>query len=89
MSSESSEPDSEAKISLLERVELAYATWKASKDTFSCRKIARQYGIPKSTFVDRIYGTIPRKTINQRRQKLTFVEEDQLCKWVLQLQAWG
>ncbi|KAH8799439.1 hypothetical protein F5884DRAFT_639933, partial [Xylogone sp. PMI_703] len=55
----------------------------------SCRKAARIYGVPKSTLADRIHRSKPLKEENERRQRLTPAEEEQMCNWVLQLESWG
>ena len=80
---------SEDEIPLLQRIELAYNAWKTAKGTISCRKAARIYSVPKSTLADRIYSSKPLKEENERRQRFTLAEKEQLYNWVLQLESWG
>ena len=55
----------------------------------SIRKIAQEFGIPYSTFRDRIYGTQSRSTGAEYLQTLSRVQEDHLTQWVLTQAALG
>lgn len=54
----------------------------------SVRKVAKQYGIPKSSLHDRFNGKMTRKEEHQRRQKLNPQEELAIVKCLHRLQAW-
>ena len=70
-----------------ERVQLAIEAHR--KNLKSVRKIAQQYGLPKSSLHDRINGKKTRKEEHQRRQRLSPQEELAIVNWLLRLQAWG
>ncbi|KAL2052213.1 hypothetical protein ABVK25_007655 [Lepraria finkii] len=70
------------------RLKLAYQRWKEDK-TIPVVKIARKYGVPKSTLKGRIDGAVSATVRQQSRQKLSPEEETALCDWILRLQAWG
>ena len=74
-------------ISQKERLQLALEACKSNQN--SMRKVAKQYGIPKSSLHDRVNGKMTRKEEHQRRQKLSPQEELTIVNWLHRLQAWG
>ena len=74
-------------ISQKERLQLALEACKSNQK--SMRKVAKQYGIPKSSLHDRVNGKMTRKEEHQRRQKLSPQEELAIVNWLHRLQAWG
>ena len=74
-------------ISQKERLQLALEACKSNQK--SMRKVAKQYGIPKSSLHDRVNGKMTRKEEHQRRQKLSPQEELEIVNWLHRLQAWG
>lgn len=92
MSHQSSQPpisdlESSDELPQKERLRLALEAYK--KDPKSMRKVAKQYGIPKSSLHDRVNGKMTKKEEQQRRQKLSPQEELAIVNWLLRLQAWG
>ena len=74
-------------ISQKERLQLALEACKSNQK--SMRKVAKQYGVPKSSLHDRVNGKMTRKEEHQRRQKLSPQEELAIVNWLHRLQAWG
>ena len=50
---------------------------------------ARAYGVPPSTFRDRLGGKQPRRIAHQHEQRLTPTQEDFLTNWVLEQDLQG
>ena len=48
--------NSDTEIPRSERIDLALKAWRDTAGTLSISEAARDYGIPKSTLVDRIHG---------------------------------
>ena len=82
-----SDVGSSGEISQKERLQLALEACKSNQK--SMRKVAKQYGIPKSSLHDRVNGKMTRKEEHQRRQKLNPQEELAIVNWLHRLQAWG
>ena len=78
---------SSGEISQKERLRLALEACKSHQK--SMRKVAKQYGIPKSSLHNRVNGKMTRKEEHQRRQKLSPQEELAIVNWLHRLQAWG
>ncbi|KAL2130364.1 hypothetical protein VTI74DRAFT_6546 [Chaetomium olivicolor] len=53
------------------------------------RKVAQEWGIPKSTLHNRQQGTQTRSTAFESLQRLTAAQEDRLAHWVLTQEALG
>jgi hypothetical protein len=47
------------------------------------RACVKHYGIPRSTFKDRLNGAEPHKTAHSNSQKLMPAEEDEIVQWIL------
>ena len=69
---------------------MAIADFNADKFEFATQA-ARAYGVPQSTFHDRISGKQPQRIAHQHEQRLTPTQEDFLTNWVLEqdLQAFA
>jgi hypothetical protein len=81
--------DDENSLSLKERMERAISyinDAKLSGDTFSIRKVACMYGIPRSTLQDRFTGRRPKDEDVANRQLLTIPQERVLADWI---RFWG
>jgi hypothetical protein len=88
----SSIPSEDIELSQEERITLAHARWNeasAANENPSKAKLARQYGIPKSTLTDRINDRKTAAARNQHFQRLSPEEEAAIRDWILRLQAWG
>ena len=72
-----------------ERLKQAMKAHKNQEKPISIRKIARMYGVPRSSLQDRIKGKTLAKEVHERRQRLNPQEEAALIDWILRLQAWG
>lgn len=70
-------------------MELAVKRWKEAGGKVSKTKVAKQYGLPPSTFFDRINGKPSRKESDAERQRLTPGEEKAVINWIKRLQNWG
>ena len=67
---------------------MAIADFKSGKFE-SGREAARAYGVPPSTFKDRLNGKEPRQIAHQHEQRLTPTQEDFLTNWVLEQDLQG
>jgi len=66
-----------------QNLQLAIADFKAGKFKFGS-EAARAYGVPPSTFNDRLNGKLPRRFAHQHEQRLTPTQEAFLTDWVLE-----
>ncbi len=75
-------PSEDIELSQEERITLAYARWNeasaVNENPFKA-KFARQYGISRSTLMDRINGRKAASVRNQHFQRLSFEEEAAIC----------
>jgi hypothetical protein len=55
----------------------------------SVRKAHLDWGVPRSTLQDRIYGRVPQKEAQEPYQRLSPVQEQRLANWVLIQEALG
>ena len=55
----------------------------------SKRAAANAYGLPFSTFKDRVNGSKPRATAHEKSQRLTPVQEEFLVDWIIDLDSMG
>ena len=83
----SSDVESIDELPQTERMVLAIKAYR--EDPKSMRRIAKQYGVPKSSLFDRINGAASKKEESQRRQRLSPQEEQAIVNWLLRLQGWG
>ena len=67
---------------------MAIADFNAGKFE-SGTQAARAYGVPPSTFHDRMGGKQPRRIAHQHEQRLTPTQEDFLTNWVLEQDLQG
>ncbi len=70
-------------------MELAVKRWREVEGKISKTKVAKQYGLPPSTFFDRINGKTSKKESAAERQRLTPGEEKAVMDWIKRLQNWG
>ena len=93
MSCLSSLSSDDVELSQERRIELAHARWLEAKvvnELLSITKVAKRYGVSKSTLVDRINKkTKPAAVYHLESQRLTPEEETAILNWILRLQAWG
>jgi hypothetical protein len=71
-------PSEDIELSQEERITLAHTRWNeasAANEPLSKAKLARQYGIPRSTLIDRINGRTAASARNQQFQRLSPEEE--------------
>jgi hypothetical protein len=74
----SSKPSEDIELSQEERIMLAHARWNeasAANENPSKAKLARQYGIPKSTLTNRINDRKTAAARHQHFQRLSLEEE--------------
>jgi len=71
-----------------QNLQMAIADFNAGKFE-SGTQAARAYGIPPSTFHDRMGGKQPRRIAHQHEQRLTPTQEDFLTNWVLEQDLQG
>jgi hypothetical protein len=55
----------------------------------SLREAARLYAIPRATLQTRAYGVVSMTERRHPRHKLTQLEEDSLCEWVISMDTRG
>ncbi len=55
----------------------------------SLKKISLEFGIPKTTIWNRIYGSQPHRDASESQQSLSRVQRDYLTQWVLTQVALG
>ena len=75
-----------------QRFELAirdYQKSEAEGGQVSVRKLARQYGLAKSTLSCRIRGRQSKQLSAESRQLLRPEQEEALAKWIKKMEAWG
>ena len=81
--------DAAGELSKEQRMDLAISRWKDAHGTISKTKIAKQYGLPKTTFISRTNGIITKNESASYRQRLTPGEEKAVVAWIRRLQNWG
>ena len=72
-----------------ERIALASKAWASKENTKSRRRIAAEFGIPKSSFNDRINGGRSKAQRDQNLQRVWAVEETVIVETLTRLQTWG
>ena len=82
-------PDADEELSKELRLTLAYEHYRSPTHNDSISKIAREYGVPRSTLQDRIHGKTPHAEIVKFRQRLTEGEEKALCNYIQLMESWG
>jgi len=75
-------PSKDIELSQKERITLAFARWNeasaVNENSFKA-KLARQYEISRSTFMNRINDQKTASVRNQHFQRLSFEEEEAIC----------
>ena len=66
-----------------QNLQMAIADFNAGKFEFATQAVWA-YGVPQSTFHDRISGKQPRRITHQHEQRLTPTQEDFFTNWVLE-----
>jgi hypothetical protein len=70
-----------------QRLDNAYAKYLRPDNTKSKRKLSLEHKIARSSLKERIKGEKARSVEDENRQRLTYLEEEALQYWCLQLEA--
>ena len=52
-------------------------------------RVARRYGIPKTTLLNRLHGSGNRRAAYQEHQRLSPMHEERIATWIIRQEALG
>ena len=67
-----------------EQMQAALSRLNDPNNTWSLRKIAKEYGVPRSSLQNRQNGIVPHSEVHRNQMRLSPEQEQWLARWIIE-----